>query len=226
MDWMHRLKGRNCVLLCSLQRPGVHNFSFQFSSLMSRLCFPLFSSISHILSVSETFEDWLWYYQLALETSHQHARSLTFSIPRARQNRLDLRQKTWEHWGGWVPGVWCQTCQLEPTPKSASHPNKWRQPLLRVPKSMEHGKVNMQSATSSYKLEEVVYEQLGEWCRRRGSWEPHFTCYHLDVQCLKWTGDPSRLYSLPSLWALVIDTSKLNGWMDRVHPPRCIQTKK
>lgn len=136
MDWMHRLKGRNCVLLCSLQRPGVHNFSFQFSSLMSRLCFPLFSSISHILSVSETFEDWLWYYQLALETSHQHARSLTFSIPRARQNRLDLHQKTWEHWGGGylVSGVKPVNSNQPPNPLPIlingdnlcfEYPNQW-----------------------------------------------------------------------------------------------------
>lgn len=33
---------------------------------------------------------------------------------------------------------------------------------------MEHGKVNMQTATSSYKLEEVVYERLGEGWRREG----------------------------------------------------------
>lgn len=86
--------------------------------------------------------------------------------------------------GGKVPGVWCQTCQLEPTPQSASDLNKCGQPGPRVPKSMEHAKVNTQTAT---------YIQLqtggrGLWAT---GWEGeggesvnslHFTYYRSDVQ--------------------------------------------
>lgn len=61
-------------------------------------------------------------------------------------------------------GTWCLVSNLstQTNPQSVSDLNKCRQPELREPKSMEHGKVNMQTATSSYKLEEVVYERLGE----------------------------------------------------------------
>lgn len=61
-------------------------------------------------------------------------------------------------------GTWCLVSDLstQTNPQSASDLNKCGQPGLQVPKSMEHGKVNMQTATSSYKLEEVVYERLGE----------------------------------------------------------------
>ena len=61
-------------------------------------------------------------------------------------------------------GTWCLVSDLstQTNPQSASDLNKCGQPGLQVPKSMEHGKVKMQTATSSYKLEEVVYEGLGE----------------------------------------------------------------
>lgn len=141
------------------------------------LCFPLFSSISHILSyhgpwisshllnshpAPKSFDN------ISYSTSNIsltcsvinifHSESLSEPI---RLVSEDLRAR------GKVPGVWCQTCQLKPTPQSASHLNKCRQPELRVPKSMEHGEVNMQTATSSNKLEEVVYERLGRGLRRR-----------------------------------------------------------
>lgn len=47
---------------------------------------------------------------------------------------------------GGVPGVWCQTCQLKPTPQYAFDLNKCGQPGPGVPKSMAHGKVNTQTA--------------------------------------------------------------------------------